>query len=171
VRDYQDPEFEAAFRKLNTQLLFDQFMARPMQTRPEELSEDFMKPEHLRKMSRRDLARAAFVREFKKKQAIKQSLKLQVEVELEKMKDFEEGVAGHKKMNYAELVDELNKDQRAIEQIDRPIVLYKSEQEIEVARKKEVEKKATNIKRVTYPFWALAIIVNSLLMVGYYQQD
>ena len=85
-------------------------MARPMQTRPEELSEEFMKPEHLRKMSKRDLARAAFVREFRKKQKIKHSLKLSVEVELEKMKDFEEGIAGKKKMKYAELVEELNKD-------------------------------------------------------------
>ena len=34
VRETQDPEFEAAFRKLNTQRLFDQFMARPMRSDP-----------------------------------------------------------------------------------------------------------------------------------------
>ena len=90
-------------------------MARPMQSRPEELSEEFMVADHIRKMSKRDLARARFVQEFRRKQAIKKSLKNSVTVELEKMKDFEEGVAGHKKMNYAELVEELNKDQQAIE--------------------------------------------------------
>lgn len=60
-REYQDPEFEAAFQKLNTQLLFDQFMARPMQSRPEELSEEFMVADHIRKMSKRDIARARFI--------------------------------------------------------------------------------------------------------------
>ena len=44
VRDEQDPEFEAAFKKLNTKKLFDQFMARPMRSSPEELSEELMQP-------------------------------------------------------------------------------------------------------------------------------
>mmetsp|Transcript_11936 Transcript_11936/g.15246 ORF Transcript_11936/g.15246 Transcript_11936/m.15246 type:complete len:88 (+) Transcript_11936:29-292(+) len=87
---------------------------------------------------------------------------------MEKMKDFEEGLAGKRDMNYKELVEELNKDQRAIEQIDRPIVLYKSEQELEVVRKKEVDKAAKKVKTATYPLWAFAIIVNSILLVGYY---
>lgn len=87
------------------------------------------------------------------------------------MKDFEEGTAGQKQMNYTELVEELNKDQQAIEQIDRPIVLYKSEKEIEVAREFAIKKKAKSIKRFTYPLWTLAIVVNSLLLVGYYKQD
>ena len=42
VRDYQDPEFEEAFKKLNTQRLFNQFMARPMRTSPEEMAEELM---------------------------------------------------------------------------------------------------------------------------------
>mmetsp|Transcript_11547 Transcript_11547/g.15598 ORF Transcript_11547/g.15598 Transcript_11547/m.15598 type:complete len:88 (-) Transcript_11547:111-374(-) len=87
---------------------------------------------------------------------------------MEKMKDFEEGLAGKRDMNYKELVEELNKDQRAIEQIDRPIVLYKSEQELEVVRKKEVDKAAKKVKTATYPLWAFAIIFNSILLVGYY---
>ena len=44
VRDEQDPEFEAAFKKHNTKKLFDQFMARPMRSSPEELSEELMQP-------------------------------------------------------------------------------------------------------------------------------
>ena len=57
VRDYQDPEFEEAFRKLNTQRLFDQFMARPIQTNPDELMEEFMVPDHQKNYSKRDKAR------------------------------------------------------------------------------------------------------------------
>ena len=68
-------------------------MARPIQSRPEELMEDFMVAEHIRKMSKRDKARKAFVEKFKRQKAIKTSLKKQVIVEIEKMKDFEEGIS------------------------------------------------------------------------------
>lgn len=77
--------------------------------------EDFLKPDYLKKMSKRDLARQAFVRGFKKKQAIKSSLKNQVIVEMEKMKDFEDGIAGHKELKYDQLVAELNKDRLSLE--------------------------------------------------------
>lgn len=58
-----------------------------------------------------------------------------------------------------------------MEQIDRPIVLYKSQHEVEVARKEVIKESAEKIKRVTYPLWAVAIFVNSLLLIGYYQQE
>ena len=92
MRDYQDPEFEAAFKKMNIQRDFDLFMARPMQSRPEELMEEFMVEEHVKKMSKRDKARKQFIQNFKRNQAIKKSLRNQVTVELEKLKDIEEGL-------------------------------------------------------------------------------
>ena len=61
---------------------------------------------------------------------VKNSFRNAAIVEMEKMKDFEENIAGLKQMKYAELVEELNKDQRAIEQIDKPLILYKSEKEV-----------------------------------------
>ena len=94
--------------------------------------EDFLKPDYLKKMSKRDLARANFVKNFRKKQAIKKSVKNTLTVEMEKMKDFEEGIAGMKQMNYNELVDEINKDRKALEEIDKPLTLYKNKQELEV---------------------------------------
>ena len=99
-------------------------MARPIQTRPDELLDDFMVPEHVKKMSKRDLARQNFVKNFRKNQAIKKSLRHQITVEMEKMKDFEEGVAGQKKMKYDELVEDMNRDRLAISQINRPLTLY-----------------------------------------------
>lgn len=42
-------------------------------------------------------------------------LKNQIIVESEKFKDIEEGVAGLKKMTYKELVEDLNKDLKALE--------------------------------------------------------
>ena len=55
--------------------------------------EDFMVAEHIKKMSKRDKARKAFIEKFKRNKAIRSSLKNQVIVEMEKMKDFEEGIA------------------------------------------------------------------------------
>lgn len=61
IRDQVDPEFEAAFRKLNLNRLFEEFNARPMRSQPEELHENIMVPVSRLKMNKRDLARARFV--------------------------------------------------------------------------------------------------------------
>ena len=57
MRESVDPEFEAAFRKLNLSRLFAEFNARPMRSQPEELHEQIMQPVMRLKMSRRDKAR------------------------------------------------------------------------------------------------------------------
>lgn len=44
VRETVDPEFEAAFRKLNLNRLFQEFNARPMRSQPDELHEQIMVP-------------------------------------------------------------------------------------------------------------------------------
>ena len=41
-------------------------MARPIQTRPDELMDDFMVPEHIKRRSKRDLARENFVKNFRR---------------------------------------------------------------------------------------------------------
>jgi len=51
------------------------------------------------------------------------------------------------------------------------LALYKSEREVELARQEEIQDKVKIVKRVTYPLWAIAIIVNSLLVIGYHNQD
>lgn len=61
VRETIDPEFEAAFKKINLNRHFEQFMARPMRTNPEELAENLMQPIIRQKMSRRDIARIKFI--------------------------------------------------------------------------------------------------------------
>ena len=76
MRDVQDPEFEAEFQKMNTEKLFGQFMARPIQTDPDEMNEKIMQPYWMRKMSKRDLAKARFIADFRKKQNVKNSIRL-----------------------------------------------------------------------------------------------
>ena len=78
-------------------------------------------------MSRRDIARIKFIQNFRRQQRIKNSFKLSIIDELEKLKDVEEGVASEKKMTYMELVEHINKDIKALEYQDKPITLYKDE--------------------------------------------
>ena len=59
-------------------------------------------------MSRRDLARSKFVQQFRYKQAIKNSVKLTIEQELEFLRDVEDGIAGLKDKKYMELVELIN---------------------------------------------------------------
>jgi hypothetical protein len=42
VREDQDPEIQAAFKKLNIDKLFMEFNARPMRSTVNEMAEDFM---------------------------------------------------------------------------------------------------------------------------------
>ena len=59
---------------------------------------------------------------------VKQSLKNRATVEYERFKDIEAGIEAEKHMTYQELVEDMNKDLKAIEHINRPLALYKDEQ-------------------------------------------
>ena len=85
-------------------------MARPIQTRPDELSEDFLTPNYLKNHSKRDKARKAWVKNFKRKKQARESIRYTIEDEMDRMADFEDGVAGLKEMKYDEMVEEFSKD-------------------------------------------------------------
>ena len=166
-----DPEFEAAFRKLNLNRLFSEFNARPMMSQPEELHQNIMQPVSRVKMSKRDLARAKFIQQHRRNREIKSSLKNTIIVESEKLKDIEEGVAHLKKMTYKEMVEDINRDIKALEQIERPVVLFKEEKQDIAERIQKQDESLTKLKRVVWPIWAIVIFVNSLLMIGYSRQE
>ena len=44
IREEIDPEFQDAFKKLNLNRLYQEFLARPMRSQPDELHETFMQP-------------------------------------------------------------------------------------------------------------------------------
>jgi peroxiredoxin len=79
-------------------------------------------------MSRRDIARIKFIQKYRRKVRIRQSLKLSFTQEMEFLRDVQEGTAGLRDMKYKELVDHINRDIKALEFQDRPIMLYKDEQ-------------------------------------------
>lgn len=90
---------------------------------------------------------------------------------MEKFKDLEEGVANTKRMTYAELVEDMNKDLKAIEQIERPVQLYKDEEAQMAEIKREQDESLNKVKRVVWPLWAIFITFNSILMYAYGKQQ
>jgi ribosomal protein L29 len=67
------------------------------------------------KMSKRDLARARFVQNHRRNLEIKKSVKNQLILETEKIKDFADDTASLRRMTYKELVEDFNKDIKALE--------------------------------------------------------
>ena len=75
------------------------------------------------------------------------------------------------KLSYAELVEDMNEDRKALEQIESPLALFK-DQEAQIAEvKKKQDESLKKVKKVYYPMMTFAIIINSLLIIGYYYQD
>jgi hypothetical protein len=48
-------------------------------------------------------------------------------LETEKVKDFTDDTASLRRMTYKELVEDFNKDIKALEQIEKPVMVYKEE--------------------------------------------
>ncbi|TNV86325.1 hypothetical protein FGO68_gene2055 [Halteria grandinella] len=170
VRETVDPEFEAAFRKLNLNRLFNEFNARPMRSNPEELHDNIMVPVARQKMNKKDLLRLRFVQQHRLKREGQRTLRNQITVEIEKMRDFQEGITATKKMTYAELVEDLNKDLKAIEQMEKPLQLFKDEAAQVAAIKKQQDESLQQVKKVVWPLWAIFITFNSILMYAYSKQ-
>ena len=55
--------------------------------------------------------------------------------------------------------------------MDSPVAVYKDEEARMAEIKKEKEEELETVKKVSYPFWTIATIVNCLLLIGYYYQD
>ena len=112
---------------MNTQKLFNQFMNRPMRSNPEDLQEQIMQPDWIRKMSKRDKARHEFVMKYRHRLTVDNSVRHTVEQHLEWLEDAKEGRAHLRDMKYAQLVDEINKDQQLLQYVEKPLMLYKDE--------------------------------------------
>ena len=66
VREDQDPEIQAAWAKMNVEMMFQEFQNRPVRSTVNEMADDFMAMHHEKMMSKRDKARRDFVRKHKK---------------------------------------------------------------------------------------------------------
>ncbi len=71
-------------------------------------------------------------------------------------------------MKYAQLVEEINKDQQLLQYVEKPLVLYQDEKAALAEIQKEQQESLKQVKKVVYPFWTIAMIFNSLLLIGYY---
>lgn len=86
------------------------------------MADEYMQMEHEKRMTKRDKARAKFVKEFKRKQLAKKNLKNQIITEREKFLDIEEQIQYKvdkplNQMKYDELLGVLNRDQEAIQML------------------------------------------------------
>lgn len=122
-------------------------------------------------MSKRDLARAKFIQKHRRALEIKKSVKNQLILETEKLKDIYDGTMQTKGMTYKELVEDINRNLKALGQMEKPIMLYKEEKQELAEKLKEQDESLQKVKRVVWPIWAVVIIVNSLLMVAYQRQQ
>lgn len=182
VREEQDPEFKEAFKELNIERLFAEFNARPMRTSPSDLAENLGQMQQERKMSARDKARAKFVREHRKKEAIEGSLRNTLIMERERYLDVREQLHYESEkplrdLKYLELVEVLNKDLIALEQLTgRKGDLVKIHEdmtkppEVTPEIRKQQDEVLRKTKRIVYPAYAIGFVISSLIFWGYEQQ-
>lgn len=147
------------------------------------MAEDYLQMEQERNMSKRDKARAKFIREFKQRQFEQKSLKNQVLMEREHYLDFREQIDnfGHLKasklmrnMKYDELVETLNRDTKALEHLSgkrgAQLQLYKEEAEVTLETEKKQDEVLGSVKRVVWPLYLVGFLVVGLIWVGENEQ-
>lgn len=76
-----------------------------------------------------------------------------------------------KRMTYQELVSDMNQDLKALEQIEKPITLYKEEKQEVAERIQRQDESLKKVKMIVWPIWTVVIIVNSILLVAYNKQQ
>ena len=168
VREEIDPEFEEELKKYDFDKMFRQFNERPMRSHPEELK--VMEHDMIKKMSRRDIARMTFVRKRREMEKINKSIRLRLRQEQLKLHDVLEH-GGMEQKNYDQLVEEINRNYKQLEQIDRPMMIYKSEKEMVAEKIKEQDETISTFKKYFYPIVAFAFVVNAIILIGVYYQN
>lgn len=142
-----------------------------MRSDPEDLMENLMMPAQERLMSKRDLARRAFVRQHDRNRKMHSRPKHYIALNREKLLDIEDGSMHHKGKSYKELVESINEDMKSLERIDKPMMIYKEEKQMTEEDKKVADEFLQKTKRVWYPLWTAIIILNSLALIAIYNQN
>ena len=167
-----------AWAKMNVDKLFSEFTSRPIRSSVNDMAENYMAMDMEKRMTSRDKARRDFIRNFKKKQAIKRSTKNTIIAEREKFLDFREQIQYQtdkplKAMKYEELVETLNKDLSALEQLsgnkNTTVKVFEEEKEMEIQLEKEREKIIVQTKKIVYPFYLVTGFFLTLIWYGQYQ--
>lgn len=139
-----------------------------MRSKPQDMR--VMEPEIFRKMSRRDIARLKFVTKKREEAKINSSVKLRFQRERLKLLDFHE-FGGIEQKNYDQLVEEINQNYKMLENVDKPLQIYKSEKDLVTEEIKRQDETISKARRVIYPIFAMALFINSLIIIGIYYQN
>lgn len=73
-------------------------------------------------------------------------------------------------MTYRELVEDFNKDLKALEQIEKPVMVYKEEKQMMAEKEQKQEETLKKVSRVVWPMWTLIFIINTALAIAYQRQ-
>ncbi|CAI2374975.1 unnamed protein product [Moneuplotes crassus] len=168
AREEIDPEFEEELKKYNFDRMFMEFNQRPMRSHPEELK--VMEPEIFKKMSRRDIARLKYVTKRRQMDKINSNLKLRLQHERLKILDVTQD-GGMDQKSYDQIVEDINRNYKQLENVEKPLQVYKTEKEMIIEKKKQQDVQISKAKRYVYPFFGIAFVINSILLIGYYYQD
>ena len=167
MREEIDPEFEEELKKYDFDKMFREFTERPMRSHPEELK--VMEPELFRKMSRRDIARLKYVTKRRRQDKINSSLKLRFQQERLKLLDIKED-GGMEQKSYDQIVEEINQNYKRLENVDKPLQVYKDEKELVQEKIKEQDESLKKARRYIYPAFGIAFIINAMIIIGVYYQ-
>jgi curved DNA-binding protein CbpA len=168
ARETIDPEIEEELKKWNFDKMFMEFNERPMRSHPGDLK--VMEPIIIQKMSRRDIARMKFVLKRREMEKINRNIFKRMryhKLNLERITEND----GIETKSYDQLVEEINKNYKKLEQVDKPLVVYQTEQQIIESKKKQHEEIGSFIKRYIYPIIGIAFLINSLILIGVYYQN
>jgi len=168
VREEIDPEIEAELKKWNFDKMFMEFNDRPMRSHPDELK--VMQPEIIKKMSRRDIARMKFVSKRREMEKINRNIRKRYQEHKIMIENIMED-DGMEYKKYDQLVEEIKKDHKRLEQVDNPMIIYKTDQETITEETKKQDERVHSVRRVLYPILLAAFIINSLIIIGVYHQN
>ena len=167
IREEIDPEFEEELKKYDFDKMFRQFNQRPMRSHPEELR--VMEPIIFRKMSRRDIARMKFVTKRRQRDKINSSFKLKFQEQRLKLLDVQEH-GGMEQKSYKQLVEEINQNYKRLENVDKPLQVYKDDKEVVQQIIKKQDETISRARKIIYPIFGIAFLINSLILIGIYYQ-
>ena len=70
-------------------------------------------------------------------------------------------------MTYKELVEDMNKDIKALEYIEKPLILFKEEKEMIAERVKKQDESLKKVSKIVWPMWTLIFFINTALGIAY----
>ena len=87
------------------------------------------------------------------------------------LKEVEDGTARLKQLNYNELVEEVNKDLKYIQEMNNPLVLKQEKDQMIKQEELRKEKVLENVKKFVWPMYFIGFTCYAMFVVAYIGQQ